>query len=108
MTIGVTEFQHYYLELYGCLDYIKIYKACMDGARPPAESIMNCMGAITNILHIVQDFYMAGLPVWLLQPSAAWDSPARCNILLLLSNLTMSFRKLPADNAERSQRGAVH
>ena len=63
MTIGVTKFQHYYLELYGCLDYIRIYKPCMDGARLLAESIMNSMGAITNILCIVQDFYTAGLPV---------------------------------------------
>jgi hypothetical protein len=63
MTIGITEFQHYYLELYGCLDYLKIYRPHMDGARPPAESIMNCMGAITNIPRTVQDFYMAGLPV---------------------------------------------
>ena len=66
MRFGITEFQHYYLELYGCLDYIEIYKPCMDGARPPAESIMNCMGTITNIPHIVQDFCTAGLPVWLL------------------------------------------
>ena len=65
MTIGVTKFQHYYLELYGCLDYLKIYKPHMEGFRPPAESVMNCVGAITNILYIVQDFYMAGL-LWLL------------------------------------------
>ena len=66
MTIGVTEFQHYYLELYSCLDYLEIYKPRMEGLRPPAESVMNCVGAITNIPHIVQDFYTAGLPVWLL------------------------------------------
>ena len=66
MMLGVTKFQCYYLELYGCLDYIKIYKPCMDGARPPAESVKNCIGAITNIPRLVQDFYTAGLPVWLL------------------------------------------
>ena len=49
MTIGVTKFQRYYLELYSCLDYIKIYKPHMDGARLLAESVINCMGAITNI-----------------------------------------------------------
>jgi hypothetical protein len=87
MTIGVTKFQCYYLELYGCLDYIKIYKPHMEGARPPAESVMNCMGTITNILHIVQDFYMANLPVWFLQHSAAWDSPVRCNILEIVTPL---------------------
>jgi len=87
MTIGVTEFQRYYLELYGCLDYLEIYKPRMDGARPPAESVMNCMGAITNIPRIVQDFYTAGLPVWLVRPSAAWDSPVRCNILEIVTPL---------------------
>ena len=85
MTIGVTKFQCYYLELYGCLDYIEIYKPHMDRARPLAESVMNCMGAITNIPHIVQDFYMVGLPAWLLQPSAAWDSPVRCNVLEIVT-----------------------
>jgi hypothetical protein len=87
MIIGVTEFQRYYLELYGCLDYLEIYKPRMDGARPPAESVMNCMGAITNIPRIVQDFYTAGLPVWLLRPSSAWDSPAKCNILEIVTPL---------------------
>ena len=66
MRLGVTEFQRHYLELYGLLDYLKIYKPRMDGAKPPAESVMNCMGAFTNIPHVVQDFYTAGLPVWFL------------------------------------------
>src|SRR5271168_3196354 len=87
MRIGVTEFQHYYLELYGCLDYIEIHKPRMEGARPPAESVMNCMGAITNIPRIVQDFWTAGLPVWLLRPSTAWDGPTRCNILEIVTPL---------------------
>lgn len=81
MRIGVTEFQRYYLELYGCLDYLEIYKPRMDGSKPPAESVMNCIGAVTNIPRIVQDFYAAGLPVWFLRPSTNWDSDIKCNIL---------------------------
>jgi hypothetical protein len=81
MRVGVTEFQRYYLEIYGCLDYLEIYKPRMEGERPQAETVMNCMGAITNIPRIVQDFHTAGLPVWFLRPSTNWDSPARCNIL---------------------------
>jgi hypothetical protein len=81
MRIGVTKFQCYYLEIYGCLDYLEIYKPCMDRERPPAESVTNCIGVITNIPHIVQDFCTAGLPVWFLRPSSAWDSTIRCNIL---------------------------
>ena len=87
MRLGITEFQYYYLELYGCLDYIKIYKPCMDRARPPAESVKNRIGAITNIPRIVQDFYTAGLPIWLLRPSTVWDSPVRCNILKTVTPL---------------------
>ena len=76
MRVSISEFQHYYLEVYGCLDYLEIYKPRMEGVRPPAESIVNCMGAITNIPSIVQDFYMAGLPVGssdLQQPGTAWS-----------------------------------
>jgi hypothetical protein len=87
MSVGVCEFQRYYLELYGMLDYMEIYKPRMDGARPPAKSVENRMGAITNIPRIVQDFYTAGLPVWLLRPSKDWDSPVRCNILKIVTPL---------------------
>ena len=87
MTIGVTKFQRYYLELYGCLDYLKMYKPCMERLGPSAESVMNCVGTITNIPCIVQDFYMAGLPVWLLRPSSTWESPTRCNILEIVTPL---------------------
>ena len=52
MRIGVTEFQRYYLEICGCLDYLEIYKPRMEGARPPAESVVNCMGAIVQIFHL--------------------------------------------------------
>jgi hypothetical protein len=85
MRIGVTEFQRYYLELYGCLDYLEIYKPRIDGVKPPAESVMKCIGAITNIPRIVQDFYTAGLPVWFLRPSTTWDEPVRCNILKIVT-----------------------
>jgi hypothetical protein len=87
MKVGVTEFQRYYLEIYGCLDYLEIYKPRMDGGRAPAESVMNCMGTITNIPRIVQDFYVAGLPVWFLRPSTVWDTPVKCNILKIVTPL---------------------
>ena len=87
MRVGITEFQRYYLEIYSCLDYLEIYKPRMDGRRPPAESIVNYIGAITNIPRIVQDFYTASLPVWFLRNSSAWDSPMRCNILEVVTPL---------------------
>jgi hypothetical protein len=87
MNVGVTEFQRYYLEVYGLLDYLEIYKPRMDGQKPPAESVVNCMGALTNIPRIVQDFHTAGLPVWFLRASTVWDSAVRCNILKIVTPL---------------------
>ena len=87
MRVGVTEFQRYYLELHGCLDYLETYRPRMEGIKPPAESVVNCMGAITNIASVVQEFYTAGLPVWFLQPSKVWDSPVRCNVLKTVAPL---------------------
>lgn len=87
MRTAVTEFQRYYLEVYGCLDYLEIYKPRMEGLRPPPETVMNCVGAITNIPRIVQDFYNAGLPVWFMRPSSFWDTPVKCNILEIVTPL---------------------
>jgi hypothetical protein len=81
MRVSVTEFQRFYLELYGCLDYLEICIPHMNGEKPAAESVMNCIGAFTHIPLIVQQFYSAGLPVWFLRPSTFWDTPAKCNIL---------------------------
>jgi hypothetical protein len=44
MRFGVTEFQRYYLEARGCLDYLELYKPRMDGQKPPAETVANCVG----------------------------------------------------------------
>jgi hypothetical protein len=87
MRIGVSEFQRYYLEIHGCLDYLEIYKPRMEGVKSPAEFVANCIGAVTNIPYIVQDFYTAGLPIWFLRPSTVWDSPVRCNILEIVTPL---------------------
>ena len=81
MKFGVTEFQRYYLEVRGCVDYLEIYKLRMDGRRPPADTVANCVGAVTNIPHVVQDFHTAGLPIWFLRPSQLWKTPFECNIL---------------------------
>jgi hypothetical protein len=87
MRFGVTEFQHYYLEVRGCLDYLEIYKPRMDGLKPPAETVLNCVRAFTNIARVVQDFHMAGLPIWFLRPAKIWDSPVQCNILEVVAPL---------------------
>ena len=85
--IGITKFQQYYLEICSCLDYLEFYKPRMDGSQPAAETIANCIWAITNIPCIVQDFHTAGLPIWLLQPSTVWGTPVKCNILEIVTPL---------------------
>ena len=87
MMLAVTEFQKYYLETLSCLDYLKIHKPRMEGTRPLAESVDNCIGAFTHNPHTVQQFYNAGLPVWFLRPSSDWDNPITCNILDIFTPL---------------------
>jgi hypothetical protein len=120
MRIGIAEFQRCYLEICGCLDYIEIYKPRMDGARPRAQSVVNCIGAITHIPRVVQDFHTAGLPVWFLRPSTFWDSPAKCNILETVTPLNPAdvlclmehYPPLPAilygSATDSKKHGAIH
>ena len=87
MRFGVMEFQCYYLEVCGILDYLELYKPCMDGQRQAATTVANCVGAFTTIACTVQDFNSAGLPVWFIRPRNDWDSPISCNILEIVSPL---------------------
>ena len=87
MRFGVTEFQRYYLEVCGVLDYLELYKPRMDGQRPAAITVAHCVGAFTSIVRTVQDFHSAGLPVWFIRPKKSWDSPISCNILKIVSPL---------------------
>ena len=87
MRFGITEFQRYYLEVCGLVDYLKLYKPHMDGQRPAATTVAHCVGAFTSIAHTVQDFHSAGLPVWFIRPKKSWDSPISCNILEIVSPL---------------------
>ena len=68
MKFGVTEFQRYYLEIRGLLDYLEVYKPRMDGEQAAATTTAQCIGVFTNIPCIAQYFHAAGLPVWLIQP----------------------------------------
>ena len=87
MRFGVTEFQRYYLEVCGVLDYLQLYQPRMNGQRPAATTVAHCVGAFTNVARTVQDFHSAGLPVWFIRPQKSWDSPISCNILEIVSPL---------------------
>jgi len=56
MKFGVTEFQRYYLEVYGLLDYLELYVPRMDGQKTAATTVAHCVGAFTSIARTVQDF----------------------------------------------------
>ena len=84
MRFSITEFQRYFLEVAGCLDYLVLYKPCMDRIKPSANTV-------TNLPCVVQDFHNAGIPVWFLRPKKSWASPISCNILKVITPL------IPAD-----------
>ena len=88
MRFGLTEFQRYFLEVRGCLDYLVLYKPRMDGQKPAATTVANCIGVFTNIARIAQDFYSAGLPVWFLRPHKSWETPLTCNILEIVPHVS--------------------
>jgi len=75
MVLGVTDFQHYYLELHGLLDYLEIYLLRMNIIQPAATTVEKCVGAITVSPRVVQDFVTAGIPVWFVQPCRTGPFP---------------------------------
>ena len=77
----VTDFQRYYLEVRAILDYLEIYVPRMNGAQPPATEVANCIGTFTGNIHITEDFFTAGIPVWLVRPVSLFSSGFQCNIL---------------------------
>ena len=75
MVLGVTDFQRYYLELLGLLDYLETYLLRMNGIQPAATTVEKCVGAITVLPRVIQDFVTAGIPVWFVQPCKTGPFP---------------------------------
>ena len=50
MKFGITEFQRYYLETLGLIDYLEIYKPRIDGIQTRTGSVDNRMGVFTSVL----------------------------------------------------------
>jgi hypothetical protein len=68
MVFDVTEFQRCYLEICGLLNFLEVYIPRMGGKVEAATAVANCVGAIVSTPQVVQDFFIAGLPVWFIQP----------------------------------------
>lgn len=67
MRFGITEFQRYYLELYGIMDYAEIYYPRMMGIHAPCSQPAKCIGAFVSQPRIAQQFLDAGIPFWLMR-----------------------------------------
>ncbi|KAK0470463.1 uncharacterized protein EV420DRAFT_1634887 [Desarmillaria tabescens] len=68
--LSVQETQHVVLYLQVLIDYMLIYKPHMDTAADssvPQKADPELMGAFTNDAQIVQSFFHAGIPVWIIQ-----------------------------------------
>jgi hypothetical protein len=64
----VRDMQRVWLELWAVLDYMEIYKPCMDGRAPAAVEVADTIGVFTHSIRVAQDFFVAGLPCWLIRP----------------------------------------
>jgi len=64
----VRDMQRVWLEVWAILDYMEIYKPCMDGRAPAAVGVADTIGVFTHNIRVAQDFFIAGLPCWLIQP----------------------------------------
>ncbi|KAF8327855.1 hypothetical protein F5887DRAFT_1083582 [Amanita rubescens] len=62
MRFGIAEFQRYYLELYGLMDYLEIYQPRMLGLKPRATTVADCVGAYVSNPREAQEFFDAGIP----------------------------------------------
>ena len=74
MLFGVTEFQRYFLELLGLIDFLEIYQPRMEGRAPCVTSAADCLGAFTNNPQVAQQLFDAGLPVYLFRPFEHWSA----------------------------------
>ena len=76
MSFSVTDVQRCWLEVTAILDYMTVLKPRMDsttGNNLP-HPVANTVGVFTMEVHIVQDFFHAGLPCWLIRPASVWSN----------------------------------
>ena len=66
----VWDVQRMWLELQAVLDYMEIYKPQMDGHTPAAVWVADTISVFTSSIRIAQDFFITGLPCWLIRPSS--------------------------------------
>jgi hypothetical protein len=70
----VQDLQRMWLYVWGILDYMEIYKPCMDGQAPPAAGVADTIGTFTTSIRVAQDMFLAGLPCWLIRESKTFGN----------------------------------
>ena len=68
----VWDLQRVWLHIWAILDYMEIYKSCMDGLAFPADGVANTVGTFMSSIHVAQDMFLTGLPCWLIQTSSTF------------------------------------
>lgn len=64
-----TELQRYMLEFIAVHKYMHIYKPRMEGLQPPATMVEDVVGAFVRTAADAENFFLAGLPVWVVRPA---------------------------------------
>jgi hypothetical protein len=65
----VRDLQRMWLHVWGILNYMKIYKPCMDGQASPAAGVADTIGTFMTSIRVAQNMFLAGLPCWLIRES---------------------------------------
>ena len=80
MCFTVRDVQRCWLEITVILDYMTVFKPRMDSVtvNTPPHPVATTIGVFTMEVRVAQDFFLAGLPCWLIRPASAW-----CDINIL-------------------------
>ena len=65
----IWDLQRVWLNIWTVLDYMEIYKPCMDGISPPSRNVADTIGTFTMSIRVAQDMFLTSLPCWLIWPS---------------------------------------
>jgi hypothetical protein len=87
MTFTVRDVQRCWLEITALLNYMIIFKPCMDSPsiHAPSHPVASMGGVFTSGVHVAQDFFHARLLCWLIQPASVWSD---INILKVVPLVT--------------------
>ena len=84
MEFIVWDLQRVWLHVWAILDYMQIYKPCMDGLAPSDKGVANMIGTFMTTIHIAQDMFLASLPFWLIRSSDTFAEEKIFQIDLIL------------------------